>query len=307
MFQLLLLSALSALVPVSGPTTMPAPLTDLVVSATWLRDHLSDPGLVVLDVTMPGMNEPDPYSAGHVRGARQLDFHSILTGDGTNGTLTMELVSPDSLRNVLEKLGVSDHSTIVLYSTSQWISPVARVYVELDNVGLGDRTHILDGGYNAWKAAGGAVATEPPVVKRGNLHVTRDSSAVTNAAYVRAHIGDSNMTIVDARAPEFYVGTARGHDAARTGHVPGAHNVYFLTLADSVKNTYLTPELARARFVAAGVSLDKPVVVYCHIGQTASVDYVQLRRLGIPVKLYDGSFEDWSRHGNYPVVMGSLP
>src|SRR6185437_6008175 len=70
---------------------------------------------------------------------------------------------------------------------------------------------------------------------------------------------------------------------------------YFLTLADSVTDVYLTSDQARARFTAAGVPLDKPVVVYCHIGQTASVDYVQLRRLGVPVRLYDGSFEDWSR------------
>ncbi len=164
----------------------------------------------------------------------------------------------------------------MLYSTSQWISPVARVNVELDNVGLGNRTHILDGGYDAWKAAGGS-------------------------------IDEKNMAIVDDRAPEFYDGSARGHSAARAGHIPGAHNVYFLTLADSVKNTYLTPQQARAKLVTAGVLLDRSVVVYCHIGQTASVDYVQLRRLGVPVKLYDGSFEEWSRHTDYPVVMGRLP
>lgn len=226
-------------------------------------------------------------------------------GDGTHNSLTMELVSADSLRNLLEGLGVSDRNTIVLYSTSQWLSPVARTYVTLDNLGLGGHTRILNGGYSAWKAAGGAVETAAPRIARGNLHVTTRGDAVTDGAYVLAHIADRNLTIVDARAPEFYNGSERGHSAARAGRVPGAHNVYFLTLADSVANTYITPEEARAKFVAAGVSLDKPVIVYCHIGQTASVDYVQLRRLGVPVRLYDGSFEDWSRHGNYPVVAGA--
>jgi thiosulfate/3-mercaptopyruvate sulfurtransferase len=179
--------------------------------------------------------------------------------------------------------------------------------VTLDYLGLGARTHILDGGYDAWKSAGGAVETAIPAVKPGSLHLTPRGDVVTNGAYVKAHLTDANTTIVDARAPEFYTGAARGHSAARAGHVAGAHNLYFLTLADSVTNTYLTTDQARARFVSAGIPLDKPTVVYCHIGQTASVDYVQLKRLGVPVRLYDGSFEDWSRNADYPVVTGDKP
>lgn len=307
MFQLLFISALSAIAPVSRPARRPAPAADIIVSAAWLRTHINDPNLVVLDLTMPGIDEPDPYGSGHVPGARSLDFHLISTGDGTHGSLSMELVPADSLRSLLEGLGVSDKSTIVLYSTSRWLSPVARTYVTLDYLGLGNRTHILDGGYDAWKAAGGAVETASPSITRGNLHVTTRSDAVTNREYVMTHLADKDMTIVDARAPEFYTGTARGHSAARAGRIPGAHNVYFLTLADSVANRYLAPEQARARFAAAGVRLDKPVIVYCHIGQTASVDYVQLRRLGVSVRLYDGSFEDWSRHENYPVDVSAAP
>jgi thiosulfate/3-mercaptopyruvate sulfurtransferase len=276
----------------------------MIVTAAWLRTHVNDPNIVVLDLTMPDMDSPDPYESGHIPGARKLDFHSIFTGDGSKGALTMELVPADSLRKVLETLGVSDRSTIVLYSTSRWVSPVARTYVTLDYLGLGDRTRILDGGYDAWKAAGGASEMAAPRVTRGSLHLTTRGDVVTNGAYVRAHIADRNMTIVDARAPEFYSGVTRGHSASRVGHVPGARNVYFLTLADSATSVYLTPEQARARFATAGVPLDKPVIVYCHIGQTASVDYVQLRRLGVPVRLYDGSFEDWSRHSDYPVVSG---
>ena len=301
MIPFLLLASLSAI----APTSHPSPKPDLIVTATWLRSHIDDPNLVVLDLTMPGVDSPDPYEAGHIPGARKLDFHAIFTGDGSNGALTMELVPADSLRKVLEALGVSDRSTIVLYSTSRWLSPVARTYVTLDYLGLGDRAHILDGGYDAWKAAGGASEMAAPMVVRGRLHVTTRADVITNGAYVRAHLADRNMTIVDARAPEFYNGSAQGHSASRAGHVPGAHNVYFLTLADSVTDVYLTSDQARARFTAAGVPLDKPVVVYCHIGQTASVDYVQLRRLGVPVRLYDGSFEDWSRHGDYPVVSGA--
>lgn len=303
MLGLFLISALTTM----APTGRPAPAPDIIVSAAWLRTHVKDPNLVVLDLTIPGTQSPDPYNAGHVPGARQLGFHSIFAGGGNHGNLSMELVSADSLRNVLEGLGVSDRSTIVLYGTSREVSHVARAYVTLDYLGLGAHTHILNGGYDAWKAAGGAVETASPSITRGELRATSGNDVVTNGAYVMAHVADKSMTIVDARAPEFYNGTVRGHSAARTGHIPGARNVYFLTLADSTTSKYVAPEQVRERFAAAGVRLDRPVVVYCHIGQTASVDYVQLRRLGVPVRLYDGSFEDWSRNNAYPVVNSSTP
>jgi thiosulfate/3-mercaptopyruvate sulfurtransferase len=304
MFQLLLFSVLSA----TAPAARPAPATDIVVSAQWLRSHLNDPNLVVLDLTMPGMDSIDLYKAGHVPGARPLDFHSLFSPGGTgSGALTMQLLPADSLKHVFEALGVSDRSTIVLYSGTGSLSPAARAFVTLDYLGLGARAHILDGGFDAWKAAGGAVQTTSPAITRTTLHVSPRSNVVTDGAYVLAHLRDRNVSIIDARAPEFYTGAARGHSSTRAGHVPGAHNVYFLTLADSVTGVYLTPEQARAKFAAAGVSLDRPAIVYCHIGQTASVDYLQLRRLGVPVRLYDGSFEDWSQHADYPITTSATP
>ncbi len=304
MLEIMLAASLVALLPARSP----AHAADIVVSAQWLKAHLNDADLVVLDLTITNKNtSPDSYGAGHIPGSRPLPFRSIFTGDGTNGSLSMQLVPPDSLRQVLEGLGVSDRSTIVLYSTAKRLSAVARAYVTLDYLGLGARTRVLDGGYETWSAAGGAVETAEPKFIRGVLHTTPRLGAVTDGEYVKAHLVDRNLTIVDARAPEFYSGAVLGYSAARTGHIPGAHNVYYLTLADSTTNTYLTPATARAKLVAAGIPLDKPAVVYCHIGQTASVDYVQLRRLGVPVRLYDGSFEDWSRHADYPVATGTAP
>jgi thiosulfate/3-mercaptopyruvate sulfurtransferase len=301
-FQLLLISALAI-----TPTSRPAPVPDIMVSASWLRTHIHDRGLVVLDVTRSDMDTPDPYGAGHIPGSRALDLNSIVTTEAGPGILTMQVPAVDSLRSVLERIGVSDGTTIVLYSTSRSVSPAARAFVTMDYLGLGNHTHILDGGYDAWRAAGGAVETVSAPAVRGSLHLKPRSGVLASANDISKQLGNDATTIIDARAPEFYHGTARGHSATRVGHIPGAHNVYFLTLADSVSSSYSTPEQARARFGAAGVRLDKPVIVYCHIGQTASVDYVQLRRLGVPVRLYDGSFEDWSRHSEYPVTEGAKP
>jgi thiosulfate/3-mercaptopyruvate sulfurtransferase len=47
------------------------------------------------------------------------------------------------------------------------------------------------------------------------------------------------------------------------------------------------------------------VVGYCHIGQQATGMLFAARSLGHKVLLYDGSFEDWSAHANYPVETGA--
>ncbi|MFT3771643.1 MAG: rhodanese-like domain-containing protein [Minicystis sp.] len=62
-----------------------------------------------------------------------------------------------------------------------------------------------------------------------------------------------------------------------------------------------TEELA-ALFAKAGVKPDDGVIGYCHVGQQATAMLFAARRLGHDVRLYDGSFEDWSLyHPDYPV------
>ena len=56
-----------------------------------------------------------------------------------------------------------------------------------------------------------------------------------------------------------------------------------------------------AIFTKAGVKPGDTVIGYCHIGLQATAMLLAARSLGHPVLLYDGSFEDWSRHSDYPV------
>ncbi len=44
------------------------------------------------------------------------------------------------------------------------------------------------------------------------------------------------------------------------------------------------------------------VITYCHIGQQATATLFAARLLGYDVKLYDGSFEDWSKRPNAAVI-----
>jgi thiosulfate/3-mercaptopyruvate sulfurtransferase len=67
----------------------------------------------------------------------------------------------------MAELGVSDDSRVVLYDAnySVW---AARVWWMLRWIGF-DRAALLDGGLNAWTAAGHPLSTEPSNRPPGNL------------------------------------------------------------------------------------------------------------------------------------------
>jgi thiosulfate/3-mercaptopyruvate sulfurtransferase len=126
---------------------------------------------------------------------------------------------------------------------------------------------------------------------------------IVDANYVRAHLATPGIAIVDARAEVFYDGTQTGGahgQKDRAGHVKGAHSVPFTSITDTQVRVLPLAEL-KARFDAAGIAPGDTVIGYCHIGQQATAMLFAARLLGHPVKLYDGSYQDWSRGANNPV------
>jgi thiosulfate/3-mercaptopyruvate sulfurtransferase len=270
----------------------------LLMTAARLRERYARPGVVLLHI-----GEPADYRAGHIPGARFFPYEAISTPRGAG--LMLEVPSPAKLDSLLESLGVSDDSRIVLYWSKDWYSPTTRVFMTLDYLGLGDRTSILDGGFAAWKAAGGPVTTEVGPVTRGVLTVHPRSDVIADAKAVRDAIGDAKVAIIDARDPRFYTGEAQGMHA-REGHVPGAKSLPFNTLLDD-RGAFESRATLEAMLDAAGATPGKRVIAYCHIGQQATVVYFAARLLGRDVRLYDGSWDEWSRRMELPIETGRGP
>ncbi len=206
------------------------------------------------------------------------------------------------LRERLAALGISDASHVVVYFSQEWISPATRVMFTLDYAGL-ERVSLLDGGVEAWTRAGHPLTADVPAPRAGHLAPLETKPLIVDAAFVRAHLNTPGFAIVDARTPGFYDGTQTGgrpDHRHKTGHIPGARSVPFSETVDARVSLKPAGELA-ALFTTAGVKPGDTVIAYCHIGQQATATLFAARTLGFTALLYDGSFEDWSRHADYPV------
>lgn len=269
----------------------------MLITAAQLARELKNPKLVILQV-----GPESEYQAGHIPGARFLKMDALERG---GAGLALELPETTRIDSVLGSLGVGPDSRIVLYFGKDWVSPTTRVWFTLDYAGLGGQTALLDGGFPAWKAANLPVSTEvPPPAAPRQLRSTAHKEFVAQGEWIKSRLNDPRLQIIDARSSEFYRGLENGGNG-RAGHVAGARNLVFTWVTgDSLR--FLPDSALRRLFTEAGYAPGKDLVTYCHIGQQGTAVYFAAKLLGLPVRMYDGSFEDWSAHKDYPVE-GNIP
>ncbi len=266
------------------------------VDPDWLHDHFGDEGMVILHVD----RNRAAYDSSHIEGARFVALSSFVTE--RNGIAT-ELPAPAALDSLLESLGVTDKSTILLYGE---ILAVSRLFYTLDYLGLAERTKVLNGGLGRWRAEGhpvSALGTRHSALGGGGLAVAGRDSVVVDADWVRASAADPRVALVDARKADEYAGTVAEDGVPRAGHIPGALNLDWNSLFE--KGMAKDRATLIAMFRAAGVTDDATIVTYCRVGTRAAALYLVARALGRNTKMYDGSMVDWSRRADLPVATGS--
>ena len=211
-----------------------------------------------------------------------------------------EFPPPDSMAALLQRAGLGGQRVVIVGEPI----PAGRAYAGLDYLGLGDRAALLDGGPGALAAASGAPAADTPASSAAaagqdaspDLDVDVREDMIVDAAWVHERLDDPAVVILDARPPAEYTGATPGQGIDRPGHIPGAYNLFWQTLIRSPEDPRLKDEAELRRiFEAAGVSPQSTVVSYCRTGGQASFLYAVARHLGYDVRLYDGSFVDWSR------------
>lgn len=263
----------------------------VLVSPQWLNENLKDPDLVILHT---GFVIKADYDREHIEGARFLwpDWLAYDTPEGS-------MFAPDTktATKVLRDLGINKSSKIVVCHKGGDVTIAARMFLSLEHFGLKGQVSFLNGGIEAWKKASYPVTNKPAIFKKGN-YVATDNGLLVSKEYVQNALLTKSSEVVDARMKRWYDGDPTGNP--RDGHITGAKNIPYPDMIDST-NKIKPAEVLEKNFTSVVPDKGKEIVLYCFIGQTASVDYLVGRSLGYPVKVYDGSMQEWSRDEKLPM------
>lgn len=278
--------------------------TPLLVSTTWLAQHLESPNLRIVDVrwylTEPGRGYAE-YRDGHIPGAVYLDIDTDLSAPRGQGPGRHPLPSAEAFAAMAARSGI-DATTHVIAYDSVGGGYAARVWWLLRYFSHA-HVSLLDGGWQAWQAAGLAEEQSTPTIAPRSFIAQPQPDMVVDAACVEQLRHQPGILLLDARAPERYQGLIEPVDA-RAGHIPGARSAPFASNLNQA-GQMLTPGQLREHFDALGADQATQLVSYCGSGVTAAHNVFALELAGYPAAvLYEGSWSDWSADPQRPIATG---
>lgn len=296
-----------------------------IVSTTWLAAHLGDSGLRIIDVRWQSryengrgisFDDRDGYRAGHIPGAV---FAGMIADLSDPAHPVSDMLAPaERFAAAMGRFGVDSETLVVAYDNMGFPLGSARLWWALNFYGH-KKVRVLDGGLRQWVNEGRSLSKETPHVQATTFTASPTSGWLANKKDVCDALGKTDTVIVDCLTPELYQGQGDRHLwGQRPGHIPGAVNVPYLanidsTLADVTAAeraqilserrdfTFSSPAKLAALYAAAGISDEKQVITYCGRGYAAACGTLALKVLGHRnVRLYDGSWAEWSADMNLP-------
>ena len=272
---------------------------EVLVSTEWLAAHLEDPAVRVLEVDW----EPaSAYELGHVPGAALVDWKRDI-----NDPVRRDILSRDQFVSLMERLGVTPQTTLVLYGDMRnWFAAFAfwtfRIYGHAD-------IRLVNGGRRKWFEEDRPVAEAVPAVVAASYPAPEATAGLRQfLPGVRDILGRSDHGLVDVRSPAEFSGAIsappeyQNEGAQRSGHIPGAVNIPWAQ-AIQEDDTFKPVDQLRELYQSRGMTPDKSIVTYCRIGERSSHTWFVLTYLlGYPrVANYDGSWSEWGNSVGVPV------
>lgn len=270
------------------------------------------------DLTQPAAGAQQ-YAARHIPGAVYANLDSALSAmhgvPGQHGVVTAHgLDEPASggrhplpnrarFATWLSSIGFTNDMQAVVYDRNG-ANYCGRLWWMLKWAGH-DAVAVLDGGLQAWQAAGGSVAAGAEAAHFQSTFVLSEPKArLVDTSSVLEHLGRPEQTLIDARATPRFKGEVEPLDPV-AGHIPSALNRPFAqNLGPDGK--FKPAEQLRAEFVALlGQRGPATVVHHCGSGVSALPNLLAMEIAGLSGSaLYAGSWSEWCSDPARPVAQG---
>ena len=246
----------------------------MLVTTDWLKEHISDPNLVILDTRPKTM-----FLYGHLVKSQSISIEKVIRFDQYGSNLVIEQEKAIELFN---NLSIDETKIVVLVGDSMDPS-TARIAWTLMYFGH-ENIFLLDANASDLQKFGFEITR-----KIFSLEPTKFSPKINSEIRIESDSLKNNLNtfeILDARSPQEFMG----------GHLPNSKLIPFTEGIGNDGKIFRDKESLVKLFSQNQISKDKEIVCYCMHGHRASSLFLQLKIAGFDkVKLYDGSFVEW--HG----------
>jgi thiosulfate/3-mercaptopyruvate sulfurtransferase len=242
----------------------------IVCDSDTLRSLVRKKAVRVVDV-----RKADDYKQEHIPTAVSLPLARVLEND-----------TPEKIVGILEELGVSDKTPVVVYDDT-FGALAARVAWTFQYVGHGN-TALLEMTFRQWKELGLETEKQARTFPRAKHSLNVNRSIYADAPYVEAAKSQTGKLLVDSRERLNFL----------TEHIPGAKNIPYTMVGSNGSILRKADELKR--FIEnRGITGDSEIITYCgSVGTLSGLTYYALKLAGFQnVKLYPKSFKEWKALG----------
>ena len=260
-----------------------------LISPKELTGMMNDNNVIIVS----GRNVKD-YKKVHIEGAVNI-WHKDMYKDGEIKGL---LKSSSKLAKLFGKQGISEKKTIVVYDEGK-NKASGRLYWVFKYLGC-KNVKLLNGGLKSWRGERNPLTKKATKIKAATFVPKVNKEIIVSMKYIKQHLKDSKVVIVDARSKDEYSG--KKGEIARKGHIPGAIEFEFKKLFN--KKGVIKPKAELEKLTkAAGITSNKEIILYCETSVRAGIVFMVLKSiLKYPkVKVYDGAFYEWSADASNPV------
>jgi thiosulfate/3-mercaptopyruvate sulfurtransferase len=281
-----------------------------LIAASSPFDHKS---LAIWDCSGDLMNPPAARAAfetQHIAGSVFIDLDLDLS-DKSDANDKMSggrhpLPSREKFAAWLGAIGITPETQVIVYDRNG-CNYCGRAWWMLHWIGHRN-VAVLDGGLQAWVAAGGAVESGPNGFKTDFSKQKYPLAPINSAQAAIDFVADAaktgSHTIIDARAAARFRGEVEPIDPI-AGHIPGALNRPF-TMNLNSEGFFKTPAQLKAEFDALLGGRDASKVIHhCGSGVSAVPNVLAMQIAGYPPsQLFAGSWSEWSNRADLPVAQG---